>query len=102
MRGHRHRRDWPAALEALRRLRADKEGTSQVYAVMLATHGVLGLSNCFPEPALLASLGDKVDGLIEASQLLDRDLRVQLVVLSACDTAAGGKLDGPRRPGRRR
>ena len=39
MRGHRHRRDWPAALTALRRLRADKEDTSQVYAVMHALNG---------------------------------------------------------------
>ena len=60
---------------------------------MLATHGVLGLSTCFAEPALLTSVGDKGDGLIEASQLLDRSLKARLVVLSACDTAGGGKLD---------
>ena len=33
------------------------------------------------------------DGLIEASQLFDRQLKARVVVLSACDTAAGGKLD---------
>jgi CHAT domain-containing protein len=68
-------------------------GTGDADIVMLATHGVLGLSSCLPEPALLTSLGDQGQGLIEASQLLDRGLKAQLVVLSACDTAAGGRLD---------
>ncbi|MFI4933476.1 MAG: CHAT domain-containing protein [Caulobacterales bacterium] len=67
--------------------------TGEADVIMLATHGVLGLSPCFPEPALLTSVGDTGAGLIEASQLLDRQLRASLVVLSACDTAAGGKLD---------
>ena len=67
--------------------------TAQASVIVLATHGVLGLSPCFPEPALLTSLGSTGDGLLEASQLLDRELKAQLVVLSACDTAAGGKLD---------
>ena len=53
-------------------------------------------SPCFPEPSLLTSLGEGGDGLIEASRLLDRQLRAELVVLSACDTAAGGKLDEAR------
>ncbi len=58
--------------------------------LVLATHGVLGLSTCFAEPALLTSVGPDGDGLIEASQLLDRSLKARLVVLSACDTAGGG------------
>lgn len=58
--------------------------------LVLATHGVLGLSTCFAEPALLTSVGKEGDGLIEASQLLDRSLKARLVVLSACDTAGGG------------
>jgi CHAT domain-containing protein len=61
--------------------------------LVLATHGVLGLSTCFAEPALLTSVGpDGGDGLIEASQLLDRSLKARLVVLSACDTAGGGRV----------
>jgi CHAT domain-containing protein len=64
--------------------------------IMLATHGVLGLSSCFAEPALLASVGDSGDGLIEASELLDRRLQARLVVLSACDTAGGGRADAAR------
>lgn len=58
--------------------------------LVLATHGVLGLSSCFAEPALLTSVGPEGDGLIEASELLDRSLKARLVVLSACDTAGGG------------
>jgi len=67
--------------------------TASADVIVLATHGVLGLSSCFPEPALLTSLGTSGTGLIAASELLDRQLKAQLVVLSACDTAAGGKLD---------
>ncbi|HVN01029.1 MAG TPA: CHAT domain-containing protein [Caulobacteraceae bacterium] len=67
--------------------------TGDADVIVLATHGVLGLSSCFTEPSLLTSLGASGDGLIAASQLLDRQLKAQLVVLSACDTAAGGKLD---------
>ncbi|MGA0599114.1 CHAT domain-containing protein [Caulobacter sp. KR2-114] len=62
--------------------------------LVLATHGVLGLSTCFAEPALLTSVGPQGDGLIEASQLLDRSLKARLVVLSACDTAGGGHVTG--------
>jgi len=67
--------------------------TGNADVIVLATHGVLGLSSCFPEPALLTSLGPDGGGLIDASQLLDRQLKAQLIVLSACDTAAGGRLD---------
>jgi CHAT domain-containing protein len=70
---------------------ADEVENSAV--IMLATHGVLGLSDCFPEPALLTSVGEKGDGLIEASELLDKKLSAELVVLSACDTAGGGRFD---------
>jgi len=64
--------------------------------ILLATHGVLGLSSCFAEPALLTSLGPDGDGLIEASRLLDRKLRARLVILSACDTAGGSQSDTAR------
>jgi len=70
--------------------------TGDADVIMLATHGVLGLSSCFAEPALLTSVGKEGDGLIEASQLLDRQLKARLVILSACDTAGGGKLDEAR------
>ena len=68
----------------------------QAGVLLMATHGVLGLSSCLAEPALIASLGDGGDGLIEASELLDRQLHARLVVLSACDTAGGGRADVSR------
>ncbi|MBX7249371.1 MAG: CHAT domain-containing protein [Caulobacteraceae bacterium] len=64
--------------------------------LLLATHGVLGLSDCFAEPALLASPGADGDGLIEASEILDVKLTARLVVMSACDTAGGGRSDAAR------
>lgn len=67
------------------------EDAANADVLIVATHGVLGLSSCFPEPALLTSLGQEGDGLIEASELLDRRLSARLVVLSACDTAGGGR-----------
>jgi CHAT domain-containing protein len=75
---------------------AHDPATANADVILLATHGVLAISPCFPEPALLTSVGDKGDGLIEASALLDRQLKARLVILSACDTAAGGKLDAAR------
>lgn len=66
-------------------------GDAQV--LVLATHGVLGLSSCFAEPALLTSVGPEGDGLIEASELLDRSIKARLVVLSACETAGGAASD---------
>ncbi|HZC16707.1 MAG TPA: CHAT domain-containing protein, partial [Caulobacteraceae bacterium] len=70
--------------------------TANADIIMLATHGVLGVSNCFTEPALLTSIGPEGDGLIEASQLFDTQLKARVVVLSACDTAGGGRLDEAR------
>ena len=64
--------------------------------ILIATHGVLGVSSCFPEPSLLTSLGPGGDGLIEASRVLDRRLDARLVILSACDTAGGGQQDVTR------
>jgi CHAT domain-containing protein len=61
--------------------------------LVLATHGVLGLSDCIGEPALLTSLGPDGQGLLTASRLLDVRLTARLVILSACDTAGGGKTD---------
>ena len=76
---------------------ADFETSGAVSAadvILLATHGVLGLSSCFPEPSLLTSLGPTGEGLIEASRLLDRRLEARLVILSACDTAGGSLAEG--------
>ncbi len=61
--------------------------------LVFATHGVLGLSDCFSEPALLTSLGRQGEGILSASRVLDRDLSARLVIMSACDTAGGGRTD---------
>ena len=71
----------------------DSPDVADADVILLATHGVLGLSSCFSEPALLTSLGPSGDGLLEASKVLDRSLKARLVILSACDTAGGGQLD---------
>jgi CHAT domain-containing protein len=64
--------------------------------LVLATHGVLSLSSCLAEPALIASLGPEGDGLIEASDVVDAGVHARLVVMSACDTAGGGGADAAR------
>lgn len=65
---------------------------SRAQVLVLATHGVLSLSSCLAEPALIASLGagPESDGLIEASDVVDAGVHARLVVMSACDTAGGG------------
>jgi CHAT domain-containing protein len=73
------------------------EEVSNADVLLLSTHGVLELSGCFSEPALLTSLGpDGGLGVIEASRLLERRLSARLVVLSACDTAKGARADAGR------
>lgn len=63
---------------------------SRFRVLHFATHGLLAQDpECLPEPALVTSLGDKGDGLIEASEIVDLDLNAELVVMSACDTGAG-------------
>jgi CHAT domain-containing protein len=69
------------------------KSVGQAEVLIIATHGVLGLTDCLPEPALLTSLGETGNGLLEASRVLDRSLVAKLVVLSACDTAGGGHSD---------
>ncbi|HEY3798853.1 MAG TPA: CHAT domain-containing protein [Caulobacteraceae bacterium] len=75
----------------------NRPDVAQASVLVLATHGVLGLSSCFAEPALLTSVGAQGEGLIDASDLLTRTLKARLVVLSACNTAGpakGGVLTG--------
>src|ERR1019366_7014606 len=67
-----------------------KPDVADASILVLATHGVLGLSSCFAEPALLTSVGPEGDGLIEASALMNRALKARLGVLSARHTAGPG------------
>ena len=63
--------------------------------VHFATHGVLDDENPLYSYIVLAPGNDShEDGLLEAWELMEMDLRAELVVLSACDTARGRVGDG--------
>lgn len=57
-----------------------------------ATHGVLDNSNPMSSCIVLSQTGrtEKKDGLLQAWELMEMNLRAKLVVLSACNTALGG------------
>jgi len=59
--------------------------------IQFATHGVLNNANpMYSNIVLTQSSGDsKEDGLLEGWEIMDLDLKADLVVLSACDTARG-------------
>jgi len=60
-----------------------------------ATHGVLNNRNPLYSCIVLApSSGSKEDGFLEAWELMEMDLKAELVVLSACDTGGGRVGDG--------
>ncbi len=65
----------------------------QASILLFATHGVVGLSDCFTEPALLTSYAPDGHGLLSASEILDETIPARVVILSACDTTAGGKIN---------
>lgn len=65
---------------------------SQFEVLHFATHGLEeGVWGCSKSPpALVTSFGDaKSDGLLDFAEIADLQLDANLVVLSACDTAAG-------------
>jgi CHAT domain-containing protein/Tfp pilus assembly protein PilF len=57
----------------------------------LATHGILNNHNPMYSHLLLSreEVSEKEDGLLEAWELMNLDLKANLAVLSACDTARG-------------
>jgi CHAT domain-containing protein len=67
-----------------------KAEMGQYRVIHFATHGVLDDGNPLYSYLLLAP-GEKSseDGLLEAWELMEMDLKAEMVVLSACDTARG-------------
>jgi CHAT domain-containing protein len=64
---------------------------NQYRIIHFATHGVLTrpAPKCAPQPALLTSFGGSgSDGLLTFREIFDLRLDADLVILSACDTAA--------------
>lgn len=58
-------------------------------ALHLATHGVLDNRHPLYSYLLLAKTSEDDDGLLEAREIMNLNLRADLVVLSACETARG-------------
>ena len=58
-------------------------------AIHFATHGVLDNRHPLYSYLLLAKTGEEDDGLLEAREIMHLNLRADLVVLSACETARG-------------
>lgn len=77
------------------------EALDQYRVLYFATHGLLpGELRCQTEPALVLTPPVETaptrafDGLLEASEIAGLSLNADLVVLSACNTAAGNQLGG--------
>jgi CHAT domain-containing protein len=62
--------------------------------VDLATHGFIAGSKGLSEPALAVAPSPGGDGFVEASEILDWRLNADLVLLSACNTAASDGTPG--------
>ena len=67
-----------------------------------ATHGLVTppRPECPVQPALLTSFGEgDSDGLLTFSEIFDLDLDADVIILSACDTAAGASIEATREAG---
>jgi len=66
-----------------------KAEATQARVLHFATHGVLNNATPMYSHLVLAQGNKNEDGLLEAWELMQMDLRADLVVLSACETARG-------------
>jgi CHAT domain-containing protein/tetratricopeptide (TPR) repeat protein len=66
-----------------------KAEAAQARILHFATHGILNNSSPMYSHIVLAQGDSNEDGLLEAWELTQMDLRADLVVLSACETARG-------------
>jgi CHAT domain-containing protein len=73
-----------------------KSQAGQFRILHLATHGLLNDANPMYSHLLLSTRGPatKEDGLLEAWEIMNLDLRAELAVLSACETARGRITSG--------
>jgi hypothetical protein len=75
--------------------RALKARDPQQYAVLhLAAHAVSDEVRPERSAVLLAAGSDGEDGLLQAREIQQLDLRGRIVILSACETASGAALNG--------
>lgn len=77
----------------------------QFRIVHFATHGLVTQpsAECPPRPALLTSFGETAasDGLLSFGEIFDLKLDADLIILSACDTAAAAGVAATRAAGLR-
>ena len=80
----------------------DRHDLDQYRIVDFATHGLIAppREGCPVQPALLTSFGGaKSDGLLSFGEIFNLKLDADLVILSACDTAAGASNAAVRAAG---
>jgi CHAT domain-containing protein len=69
-------------------------GMGRARYVHFATHGLINEAAPLYSALALSQEGERDDGLLSARDLLDMDLRADMVVLSACRTAQGQQVHG--------